>query len=174
MCLIPQVLYFLSSILFSSLYSENTWQWRRTNIISQHANSGKLLFSSANGNHHHHQKESIQSRSKRSISASSIAGGGVSSPLPSFHLANQRNVQQPSSTENYKTSFSVSKLHQQRTRVSKDLQDISASSGPPHVDKSRSTGNVSVMVGTQLLLTCRVPNIGQESVSIHFGTGIHF
>ena len=37
---------------------------------------------------------------------------------------------------------------------------------PPHIDKSRSTGNVSVMVGKQLLLTCTIPNTGNESVSL--------
>ena len=37
---------------------------------------------------------------------------------------------------------------------------------PPHIDKSRSTGNVSVMVGKQLLLTCTIPNTGNESVSV--------
>ena len=37
---------------------------------------------------------------------------------------------------------------------------------PPHIDKSRSTGNVSVMVGNQLLLTCTIPNTGNESVSL--------
>ena len=36
---------------------------------------------------------------------------------------------------------------------------------PPHIDISRSTGNVSVMVGKQLLLTCIIPNTGNESVS---------
>ena len=37
---------------------------------------------------------------------------------------------------------------------------------PPHIDKSRSTGNVSVMVGKQLLLMCTIPNTGNESVSL--------
>ena len=35
----------------------------------------------------------------------------------------------------------------------------------PHIDKSRSSGNVSVMVGKQLLLMCVIPNTGNESVS---------
>ena len=37
---------------------------------------------------------------------------------------------------------------------------------PPHIDISRSTGNLSVMVGKQLILTCFIPNTGNESVSI--------
>ena len=37
---------------------------------------------------------------------------------------------------------------------------------PPHIDISRSTGNLSVMVGKQLILTCVIPNTGNESVSI--------
>ena len=36
---------------------------------------------------------------------------------------------------------------------------------PPHIDMSRSTGNVSVMIGKQLLLKCHIPNTGNESVS---------
>jgi hypothetical protein len=35
----------------------------------------------------------------------------------------------------------------------------------PHIDKSRSSGNVSVMVGKQLLLMCVIPTTGNESVS---------
>ena len=69
------------------------------------------------------------------------------------------------------TSLNIKSSPTMQIKKSKAIQRKSMSENhrgfdfPPHIDRSRSTGNVSIVVGKQLLLSCRIPYLGNESVS---------
>ena len=90
----------------------------------------------------------------------SIANSLIGSPTPTASRSKAK-VKTASVIQKHNTKSS------QRKRMAMGHRSFRL---PPYIDTSRSTKNVSVMVGSQLLLTCIIPNTGNESVSESFLT----
>lgn len=71
------------------------------------------------------------------------------------HPSSSSSVRNPSSR--HKPAFLIDDARSQQQQM-----------GPPAIDESHSSGNVSVVVGKQIILGCAVRDIGNESVSSYY------